>query len=251
MSSTEGQFKRFEPPKIEVATSATATHYVQTNEKFESDFELSGLVAQQSGVAQLQKQRMQKEVQDLVDARIVEVSEQAKNEGYQKGLEEGKAKAYADFSQMLQERTLQFDKLMQELASLRESLSVAHEAQLISLIFKVAKSIALHEISIQPEMIKELVTDVIKDFQNEDKLQVLVSPEDHQFVSDNLQEIVKKFDTDAKIKVEADAKVQKGGCRILANMSAVDATIETRVQKAWELLSSKIPRVKDDRVQSE
>ena len=251
MSTADGQFKRFEPPKIEVETSSMVTQYVQANEKFESDFQLSGLVAQQSGVAQLQKQRMEKEVQDLVNVKLAEVQEQHQKEGYEKGLEEGKAKAYADFSKILEEKAASFDKTLQELHSIRETLLQVHEAQLVQLTFKIAKSIALHEISIQPDLILELVKNIIKDFQVEDKLRLVVSPEDQSFIEENLKDVVKKFDGDAKIKVEPDPKIQKGGCRVVANMSAVDATIETRVQKAWELLAAKIPKVKDERVQSE
>lgn len=250
MSSTEG-FKRFDPPKIEMPTNTAADLYVQNKDNDKSGFELSGLVAQQSGVALLQKQKMQKEVQDLVNVKLSEVQDQAQKDGYAKGLEEGKAKAYEDFSKILIEKSEHFDKLLQELGSIRETLAMAHEEQIIQLCFKVAKSMALHEISIQPELIKELVKDVVKDFQNEDKLKIVVSPEDQEFVQNNLKEIVDKFNTEGKIKIEPDAKVQKGGCRVIANMSVVDATIETRVEKAWELLSSKIPRVKDERVQSE
>lgn len=250
MSTTEG-FKKFDPPKIEMPTNTAANIYVQSKDSDKSGFELSGLVAQQSGVALLQKQKMQKEVQDLVNVKLAEVQEQAQKDGYEKGLEEGKAKAYADFSNVLQEKAANFEKLLQELSSIRDTLAVVHEAQIVQLCFKIAKSMALHEISIQPELIRELIKDVIKDFQNEDKLQLHVSPEDHEFVDANLKEVVNKFNADAKIKVEADPKIQKGGCRVVANMSAVDATIETRMQKAWELLASKLPKVKDERIESE
>lgn len=250
MSTTEG-FKKFDPPKIEMPNNATANLYVQNKDADKSGFELSSLVAQQSGVAELQKQKMQKEVQGLVDGKLNELSEQARQEGFDKGLEEGKAKAYADFSKILEEKAASFDKVLQGLSSLRESLALAHEEQIIQLVFKVAKSMALHEISIQPELILELIKDVVKEFQREDKLSLVVSDGDHSFIEENLKEITKKFDGDAKIKIEADSKMQKGGCRVVTNMSAVDATIETRVQKAWELLSSKIPRQKDERVQSE
>ena len=250
MSSTEG-FKKFEPPKIEMPTNTAATIYVQNKDNDKTGFELSGLVAQQSGVAQLQKQKMQKEVQDLVNVKLSEMQDQAQKDGYAKGLEEGKAKAYADFSKVLEEKAANFEKILQELSSIRETLALAHEGQIVQLCFKIAKSMAMHEISIQPELILELIKDVVKDFQNEDKLQVFVSTEDQEFVENNLKEIVNKFNVDAKIKVETDAKIQKGGCRLVANMSAVDATIETRMQKAWEVLAAKIPKVKDERVQPE
>lgn len=251
MSEVAGQFKRFEPPKIEVTGNTQASDFVQKTGDYDSDFQLSDLVAQQSGVAQLQKQKMQKEVQDQVNVKLAEIQQQAQKEGYEKGLEEGKARAYADFSKSLEEKAISFEKVLQELSTIRESLAAAHEAQLIQLVFKIAKNMALHEISIQPELILELIKDVIKDFQNEDKLQLLVSPDDSEFIETNLKEIAKKFDADARIKVEADTKVQKGGCRITANMSVVDATIETRLQKAWELLAAKIPKVKDERLKSE
>lgn len=250
MSSTEG-FKKFDPPKIEMPTNAAANLYVQSKDSDKSGFELSGLVAQQSGVAQLQKQKMQKEVQDLVNVKLSELEQQAQKDGYEKGLEEGKTKAYSDFSKVLEEKAANFEKILQELSSIRETLAIAHEAQVVQLCFKIAKNMALHEISIQPNLILELIKDVIKDFQNEDKLQLQVSPDDHEFVEGNLKEVLDKFNADAKIKVEADPKIQKGGCRVVANMSAVDATIETRMEKAWEVLSSKIPKVKDERVQSE
>ena len=251
MSTNDGQFQRYEPPKIEVQTNTTATQYVQGNQTYDSDFQLSGLVAQQSGIAQLQKQKIEKEVQDLVVAKLAEQQQQAEKTGFEKGLEEGKAKAYADFSKVLEEKGQQFDKLLSDLNSVRESLIVAHEEQLMKLVFKIAKNIALHEISIQNDLILDLIKNLIKDFQNEDKIQLLVSSDDLAYIEENLKEITKKFDSDARIKVEADPKIQKGGCRIVANMSAVDATVDTRVQKAWELLSSKIPRIKDERVQSE
>ena len=111
MSSTEG-FKRFDPPKIDTGSSKIAKDFVQNKGNSDSDFELSTLVAQQSGIAELQRQKLQKDVQDLVNVKLSEVQTQAQKEGFEKGLEEGKAKAYSDFSKALEEKAVHFDNIL-------------------------------------------------------------------------------------------------------------------------------------------
>src|SRR5580692_2616042 len=79
----------YQPREISMEITGAAIDFVHDEKARQSEFQMSELVAQQSGVARLEDERSQGILNDLVLEKLKEVQERAYKEAYDLGREEG------------------------------------------------------------------------------------------------------------------------------------------------------------------
>jgi flagellar assembly protein FliH len=103
----------------------------------------------------------------------------------------------------------------------------------------------LHEVSISRETVLEVVKQAIESAQSDEKVTVRVSPQDFAFIESIKEKLGKDFDALKRSKIEASDDVADGGCVIETNYGDVNATVEQKLEKLWETISEKLPRIKN------
>ena len=238
----------YQPRKFPaVITPAASDFMAYQSQKLESgkpsSFRVDALVAQQTGMAELERASIDVRVEQEAIARLKEIQEAAYQEAYRIGLDEGREKAFVEQNAVLNEKLDRFEEIIRSVETLKADLLSSNETHIMNLIFSMARKMLMDEVSSRREVILSVVQQALMSAQSEENITIRVSPADFQFIDQIKEKLSKDFDALKRSKVEAAEGVSDGGCIITTNYGSVNATIEQRVEKLWASISEKLPRV--------
>lgn len=235
----------FKPREIGLDIAPIARDFVEVDAFKSSDFKISELIAQQAGISQLESDAQKDKINAQVLEKLKEVQEEAYKEGHDLGLIEGTEKALQESKTDLQERLRSMDALLKNLESLKKRLMVDNEAELIRLVYLIARKMALRDLEQNREAVLEILSHVVGEMQTDERISVKLSPEDLYFLEglrDKVGDHIQNFE---RIKFQADEKVKSGGCLIETEYGSVDASVDERLERTWATLQSRIPQNRD------
>ena len=237
----------YQPRKFPAVVSGTAHDFVAYSAKRlegggSYSFRVDPLVAQQTGIAELERQSIEEKVEREALSRLKELQELAYQEAYQLGLDEGRERAFKERSSELTEKLQHLHELLQSLERLKVDLIACNEAQIVRLTYYMAKRLVYDEISARPEVVIEVVRQALMAAQSDENVTVRVSPSDLAFIDDIKEKLDKEFDNVKRLKFEASDDVSSGGCVVETNYGDVNATLEQRIDRLWAQLSEKLPK---------
>lgn len=238
---------KHQPKTFQIETSAVATDFVSLQGDGSSGFQISDVVAAQSGIDALRKKNIESQVEGTVLERLKEIEEQAYKQAYELGLIDGAEKAFEDKRAQFAENLKLFDEMLVNFENLKSTLLKQNEAILMKLIFQVAKRIAMHEISLQQDQVVQLLSEIMLEVQSADSVIIKMNPADLGFIEGLRAKNVKDVEKLDRVKLQAHPGLTKGGCLVETNYGEIDATVEQRVEKAWIVIESKLPSVSQDK----
>ncbi len=251
---TEEEAKRvavaYAPRKFPQQVTPAASAFVAFKSNTEAEgqttsFRIDRIVAEQTGIADLERVSMEEKVEREALSRLKDLQEQAYQQAYQLGLEEGREKAYQETSEAFAERMSHFDQLIQSFENLKPDLVSFNEAHIVQLAYVMAKKIAMTEIQENKELILQIAKMAIESAQSEEQVTVRLAPSDLEFIEHMKEKLGKDFEKLKKAKLEASESITPGGCIVETNYGDVNATVEQRVEKLWASLAGKLPKVSD------
>lgn len=237
--------RKFPQTVSPAASSFVAYQSAKEADGAESSFRIDRIVAQQTGIADLERVSIEERVEKEALSRLKELQEQAYKQAYQLGLEEGREKAYQESAADFQARLSSLETLIGSIENLKPQLVSFNESHIVRLAYVMAKKIAMDEIVERKELVLKVVQQAIESAQSEESITVRVSESDLQFIESMREKLGKEFESIKRTKFESSDSISSGGCIVETNYGDVDATVEQRVEKLWDSLSGKIPKVKD------
>lgn len=158
----------------------------------------------------------------LTAGQMEALQEQARQEGFAQGLQEGRAAG----TQQIQKQASQLEALFRALQEPFAELDEAVEEQLVQLSLLVARQLVRRELKTTPEQVIAVVREAIAALPVASReLRLLLHPDDIEIVRDALS----MQDEADNIKIVSDPVQTRGGCRILTDTSQIDATVESRL----------------------
>ena len=238
----------YSPRKFPQTISPAASGFVSYQASreasgFESSFQIDRIVAQQTGIADIERSSIEERVEKEALSRLKDVQEQSYKQAYALGLEEGREKAYQETRDLLADRLASLESLIVSVENLKPDLISYNESHIVRLAYVMAKKIAMTEIQEKPELILNVVRQAIQGAQSDEAVTVRVSQADLDFIDQSKEKLSKQFESLKRAKFEASDSVTQGGCVVETNYGDVDATVEQRVDKLWDSLSEKLPKV--------
>lgn len=229
----------YKPREFSLAIASEAVDYVH-GASGKTDFVMSELAAQQSGVAKLEDQRGQEMINDQVLLKLKEVQEKAYKEAYDLGFQEGSERGFQQQKDDMAAKLKTLDALIASIESLKKDLLVENEGQFVEFAFEIAKRLALRDLSQNREAVAQVIGPLIQDMQNEQQVTI------HAFSEDvpALEEMQKRTDIPLeilkKVKLVADPSIQPGDCVIDLQYGQVNITAADRVERVWQALEKQI-----------
>lgn len=158
-----------------------------------------------------------------VTARQLEnVHEQARREGYQRGMQQGRAAGSKDY----QEKIRQLGLLMSSMCQPLQSIDKQAEEQVAQLAMLVARQIVRRELQMDPGQVVGVVREALALLPVSALcVRVALNPQDAGLV----REALALHDDDERIQLVDDPVQSRGGCRIMTENSQIDATVESRL----------------------
>ncbi len=229
---------------LTITPNAQSFHSLQT-EQNGSSFKIDQIVARHTGVEELERLSLEKKVETEALSKLKEVQESAYQQAYELGLQEGRAQAYEEHNAVLTERLNSFETVLTKIENLKTELVTANETHIVKLVYHLASRLAMAEISSRQELIGGVIRTAIGDVQSEERMTLKLSPSDLGFAEAMKDKAHGELSSFKNMRIEASDEISPGGCIIETNYGEVDATVEKRVQKLWDALADKLPKVKD------
>jgi flagellar assembly protein FliH len=154
-------------------------------------------------------------------ADLEAIGEQARREGYEQGLAEGRKAARVELDSQLQQLRTLCDALARPLAD----VDAAVERQLAELAMLVARGVLQAELRLHPEHLLKVVRKAIGALPAATtRIDIIVHPQSAALLREGLTEADERG-----WRIVEDAQLEPGDCRIAGADSRIDARFETRL----------------------
>jgi len=184
-----------------------------------------------------EKQQLQIEKQNWQEEKM-QLMEEAKQHGYNIGLEEGRSAGYQEYKEHIQMAKDVIELSKQDYQSYLESA----EKTILELAIKVAEKIMNSKIEQDESYFLNIVKKVLQEGQGIKEVQLHVHPVHYQYVLAEKEELLSLFPIQPNLFIFPNAGIAENGCVIETNNGRIDATIDTQLkmlkQKLLDLLES-------------
>jgi len=179
------------------------------------------------------------------------IKQQAFDEGRTKGYEAGSQDAQteierraADLAEQAANKKLETTlpamiEAADALALERDRWLTEWEAAGVRLSVAIAEKVIGHELAAQPELSNELVARALELAAGNPQVKLRLHSEDAKLLGAHAEEVIKTMARCSEAQITPDDKISRGGCLVETQHGAIDARIETQLQRiASELLPS-------------
>lgn len=233
----------FFPQKISSPVTREATQFISQQEgPREKPFRLNPLVADQTGISELERLSIEERIEKKALEKLKEIQEGAYQEAFALGEAEGRKAGLEEKKKEIAETLKKLEATVQQIVDLMPEQFVIAESTIVDVIFHLAKELALEQISENPQRLMPILREVSASLQSDQKVSVHLSPEDINSLDAVLNSLNLDNDFKNKNKIVSDEKITKGGCLVETNHGVIDATLELRIKKIWETLKTKKPK---------
>lgn len=234
----------FVPMRFDLGTPETAMEYLE-QKKQGSDFRMSEVIRIQTGISELEEDKDEEKIDIAALEKLKEVQEQAYQQAFSLGLEEGRREAFQKVSREISSKVEEIDKLIFSIKNLKKDLTAFNETHLIKLTFQIASRLAKTEVQGNQDAVLNVLRDAISLAQDEEQMNVHVAPGQFEFLEQLKNEVGREYEFLKNIKFQSNKDISEGGCVIETNYGEVDARIEQRIDQLWITLSESLHKVKD------
>jgi flagellar assembly protein FliH len=180
----------------------------------------------------------QREAEDLV-ARAHAEADRIRAAAHQQGLIAGRAEAMT----AVQPAADAFATAARELSATVEDLSARCETAAVELALRIAEQALGAAVAVDPERVVDVVRGALRRLVERERVLLLVNPDDLELVRDHVDRLVKELGGVDSCEVQAERRVARGGAIVRTEEGEVDATLETKLARAREVLEEELADV--------
>jgi len=148
--------------------------------------------------------------------------EKSYRDGYDKGLKDGVAKERS-------EKIKSIETLLAEAKKKKRDAIRNLEYKIVDLASTIAMTIVRESIAKKPEIIANIVTDVMSQIIGSEKIILKVSTEDFTTVKSRYNEWMAMTGNTAEFKIEIDQRLRRGDCLVESEGGVIDAVVSDRI----------------------
>lgn len=127
-----------------------------------------------------------------------------------------------------------------QLQALRTDAAASVEADAVDLALRIAEQVVGAAIAADPELVVEAVRGALRRLVERDRVLILVNPDDLELVRDHVARLVGELGGIEHCEVQAERRVRPGGAIVRTSEGEVDATLETKLARAREVLEHEL-----------
>ena len=172
----------------------------------------------------------------LAEARAE--AEQIREAARQEGYVSGRADALASLEPALAALT----QAIADVKAGQAELALELERRAVELGLRLASKVVGGALSVKPELVIESVTGVLRGIVERDRVTVLVNPDDLEIVREAMDGLKASLGGMDHCVVEAERRVGRGGCLVRTPVGDIDASVETKLERAGEVVAAALGR---------
>jgi flagellar assembly protein FliH len=170
------------------------------------------------------------------EAEAEQIREQARVEGHTEGYELGRAEASAQCAPAVQALAA----VLAEAQAERERVAEQMEEAAVQLALQIADKALTGAITAQPERVVDVVRGALRCLVERERVTILVHPQDLQIVREAVDGLIQQLGGIDHLDVQEERRVQRGGAIVRSTAGEIDARIETKLDRAREILQSEL-----------
>ena len=158
--------------------------------------------------------------------------QQAQMEGYEAGRQQALDEVHQHLAPAVQ-------ALSEALAGIRHAQQAAAEhveAHAVDLALMLAEKIVGGVVTAQPERVIDVVRGALRLLTDREGVVVVVNPEDYEIVQMAHDDLCGSAGGFSALDVQSDRRVARGGAIVRTAVGEIDATLETKLERAREVL---------------
>ncbi len=168
------------------------------------------------------------------------VKKQARDAGLAEGFEKGKQAVTAELDHVIQK----LHQAYMNIEKFRKQLYLNAETDTVELAVAVARVIIGQEISIDREIVLNVVKEALGKVVDHEKIKIRINPSDLEIVKTALFQFLPLVENLENINFEADAAMSAGGCTVETNFGNIDARIENQLKQITESFAAELEKSK-------
>jgi flagellar assembly protein FliH len=154
--------------------------------------------------------------------------------------EEGFAAGIAQAQSQLDGPAAALAGAAEQLQAMRADAAASVEADAVDLALRIAEQAIAAAIAADPELVVEAVRGALRRLVERDRVLILVNPDDLELVRDHVARLVGELGGIEHCEVQAERRVRPGGAIVRTSEGEVDATLETKLARAREVLDHEL-----------
>jgi flagellar assembly protein FliH len=169
-------------------------------------------------------------------AEAASIRAAARAEGHADGVEAGLAEARGQVAAAL--ATLR--AAAAELDAVRERTAEAVERDAVELALAVAEKVVAGTLAVEPERVLDVVRGALRRLTERRRVTVLVHPDDLELVRGAAPGFAAELGGIEHCEVQAERRLTRGGAVVRTDEGQVDASVETQLARARELVAAEL-----------
>src|SRR4051812_3054653 len=168
----------------------------------------------------------------LAEARAE--AEQIRQSALAEGYEAGRAEALS----ALEPALAALATAVNEVRAQQAEAAVELERRAVELGLALAQKVLAGALAVEPERVLDSVMGALRGIVERERITIMVNPDDLEIVRGAIQELCDSLGGIEHCEVQAERRVQRGGCLVRTTVGDVDARIETKLERAAEVVAS-------------
>lgn len=182
-------------------------------------------------VPDFEKLRQQEEeILNLAREDAEVIRQEAKAEGFEQGLTEGRKAAEEEFAKRMQELESEFDVRTQQLEDEYNRKRADMEPELVETLLEVFSKITYTIADNKKDMVLSLINGVLKNTEMSKEYLIKVSEDDYNFLIANKELINKGTSKDIKIDICVEPQLKRNQCIIESDVGVFDCSLDIQLQ---------------------
>jgi flagellar assembly protein FliH len=171
------------------------------------------------------------------------IREQARAEGFAMGRAEGVEIARQEALAQLAPAVQALHAAVAALEAERAELSDRVEAGAVELALELAGKVVSGVVEARPETVLDVVRGALRCFMERERVQVLVHPDDLGIVRESMDAIAGELGGIEHVEVQEERRIGRGGAIVRTATAQVDAGIDTKLERAREVVAAELASV--------
>lgn len=171
------------------------------------------------------------------------IREQARAEGLALGRAEGAAAVRDEALAHLGPAVQALHAAVAALEAERAALADRVEAGAVELALELAGKVVAGAVEARPEIVLDVVRGALRCFMERDRVQILVNPDDLGIVRDAIDGLAAELGGIEHVEVQEERRIGRGGAIVRTATAQVDAGLESKLQRAREVVAAELQSV--------
>ncbi len=203
-------------------------HLLQEIEALENQFiQLQRQIKIDQDAAQTDIDHWWEEKQVETKQEALRIAEEASEQGFQAGFDQGISQAEEDFRQKRQD----MQELIETVYEEKTKIIQQSEPFLLELSVKIAEKVITKELKQHDDQLLNIVRRALRRLEESEDVVMQVSLEDYPILVPFMEELKTLIRADSELKLVPVAKLSKGGCIINTSSGSYDVTVDSQLEE--------------------